>query len=43
MVNELTFKNFYSKFLNTVNFMEFNRNFQACNHDRLFNHVIYAD
>ena len=40
---ELTLKNFYSKFLNTVNFMEFNRNFQACNHDRLFNHVIYAD
>ena len=23
--------------------MEFNRNFQAFKHDRLFNHVIYAD
>ena len=40
---EITFKNFYSKYLNIVNFMDFDRNFQKFKHDRLSNNVLYDD
>ena len=40
---EITFKNFYSKYLNIVYFIDFDRNFQKFKHDRLSNNVLYDD
>ena len=36
---ELSFKNFFSKFLNTVDFMELDHNFDKFKFDRISNNV----